>query len=124
MKYDDLLGVPFKWGGRDRRGMDCWGLVAECCRRAGTPIADPFGELSGPISEGEAMRVRMQEINAREVGGPAPGRILYCCQGKSSHVAYILEGGKAIHSVIGKGARVSPLRAFPRPRFFEVTERW
>lgn len=122
MKYEDLLAVPFKWGGRDKSGMDCWGVVVECCRRAGTPIADPFISLSGSISEDEAMRVRLKKINAREAGSPAVGRILYCTAGKLSHVGYIAERGKLVHAVEGKGVRVSPLACFPNARFFEVTD--
>ena len=33
--YDDLIGVPFVDGGRDKNGLDCWGLVKEAFRRQG-----------------------------------------------------------------------------------------
>ncbi|MCF0222950.1 MAG: C40 family peptidase, partial [Fibrobacter sp.] len=45
MKYDDLLNVPYKHGGRDLAGFDCYGLVIECSRRNGKPLRDFFKDL-------------------------------------------------------------------------------
>ena len=122
MKWDDLLNVPFKWGGRDKSGMDCWGLVVECCRRAGTPIADPFRELSASIPEEEAMRVRSEKINAREVAEPAEGRIVYCEREGASHAGYLVAKNRVLHEVTGKRAVLTPLAAFRDARFFEVVQ--
>ena len=27
MRFDDYVGLPWRIGGRDRRGLDCFGLV-------------------------------------------------------------------------------------------------
>ena len=123
MKWDDLLTVPFKWGGRDKGGMDCYGIVAECCRRAGTPIADPFAELSAPIPMEEAMRIRTRAINCREAQGPAEGRVVYAEMQGRSHVGYMVARDKVLHAVEGGFPRVTPLRAFRNPRFYEAAER-
>jgi hypothetical protein len=40
LKVEDLIGIPYKPHGRDSTGMDCYGLVLECCRRAGHPLND------------------------------------------------------------------------------------
>ena len=45
MKYDDLLNIPFKKFGRDKTGFDCYGVVMECCKRAGTPLRDLYGNI-------------------------------------------------------------------------------
>ena len=42
--YNDLLGAKYKPHGRGDGGYDCYGLVLECCRRAGTPIKDSNGK--------------------------------------------------------------------------------
>lgn len=41
--YEDMLGAPFKLGGRSlERGIDCFGLLQEYFRRAGHEVPDPF----------------------------------------------------------------------------------
>lgn len=41
MDWVDLLGVPFVMGGDDpKRGLDCWGMAREVCRRAGLLLGD------------------------------------------------------------------------------------
>ncbi|WP_427113002.1 C40 family peptidase [Megasphaera sueciensis] len=39
-KYDDLVGLPFRNGGRDGHGYDCWGLAVELFRRQGIVLKD------------------------------------------------------------------------------------
>lgn len=40
IEVKDLLGVPFVDGGRDMKGMDCWGLFVEVMRRFGYQVPD------------------------------------------------------------------------------------
>lgn len=41
IKYDDLIGAPFKYGARGEDGYyDCFGALYECYRRKGTPLPD------------------------------------------------------------------------------------
>ena len=44
MKLDtlDLLGKPFKWGGRGPKSYDCYGLAMECARRVGKRFPDQY----------------------------------------------------------------------------------
>ena len=120
MKYDDLLNVPFRWGGRDKSGMDCYGIVAECCKRAGTPISDPFRGLSASIPLEEAMRVRKQAINVIEADGPARGRIVFAELAGRSHVGYMVERDRVLHAIEGGKPRVTALLCFANPVFYEV----
>ena len=121
MKYDDLLSVPFKWGGRDMSGMDCYGIVVECCRRAGTPIKDPFMAITESVPPEEAMRIRKQSINLEEIEAPQVGGIVFGEWGGRSHVGYIVERGKVLHAIEGEKARVSPVGIFRKPVYFAVT---
>jgi cell wall-associated NlpC family hydrolase len=38
--YKDLLGIPFKRHGRDKNGMDCYGLVMEIQKRRGIALPE------------------------------------------------------------------------------------
>ena len=40
MKFDDLIGVPFRTHGRDTDGFDCYGLAIEVSRRYGNELPD------------------------------------------------------------------------------------
>ena len=41
IRYDDLIGVPFKNHGRDvKTGLDCYGLVMEVYRRFGIRLPE------------------------------------------------------------------------------------
>ena len=120
MKWDDLLDVPFRWGGRGMDGMDCYGIVAECCRRAGAPLADPFRELDASIPSEEAMRIRSQSVNVREADGPARGRIVFAELAGRSHVGYMVERDRVLHAIEGGKPRVTALLCFKNPVFYEV----
>ena len=37
------IGVRWKHQGRDRRGIDCGGLIAVCMRAVGRPVVEPIG---------------------------------------------------------------------------------
>jgi cell wall-associated NlpC family hydrolase len=45
--YVDLLGIPYKFNGRDLEGLDCWGLCLETCRRAGLDLPEYEAQGNG-----------------------------------------------------------------------------
>ena len=120
MKYDDLLGAKYKPHGRGDGGYDCYGLVLECCRRAGTPIADPFvNYVSLPV--GAEIPLLNDFNNIRETLAPKVGAIAECQTGANLHVAYIVAPGLALH-ITERGARVTHLRALNPIRYYEVVK--
>lgn len=119
MKYDDLLNIPFVKFGRDKNGYDCYGVVMECCRRAGTPLKDlyngivdlPPDQVNDYISEG---------LNVRPISTPKIGSIIETQYHGNVHVGYVVDRGLLLHATYNKGVQVSPLAVFKILGIYEV----
>ena len=48
INYANLLGIPFKSGGRDLNGLDCYGVVLQVYKLCGIDLPD-FGSISGEM---------------------------------------------------------------------------
>ena len=111
--YEDLLTVPFKLNGRDKNGMDCYGLCIELCKRQGVHLNDIVYETQ-KINENYN-----QNANVKTVKEPIEGGLLECLYGDELHVGYLLDKKTVLHMTY-EGFRVSPLKALKNPKFYEV----
>ena len=116
MRYDDLLGVPFKVHGRDKKGMDCYGLVLECLRREGKSLPDfVYQNDRQPSSEAPIYASRTgARISERAKGTVAE----YDVEGHL-HCGYMLDKENMLH-MTHSGVRVSPIGIFKGVTFYEV----
>lgn len=118
MRYDDLIGIPYKEHGRSKsEGFDCYGLCVEMCRRAGTPLADPYS-----ISSLESADVGdlIGGVNLARTDGPVVGGIVECEYGGFLHAGYVVSRTLMIHATTDKGVRVSPIAAMRAKAFYRV----
>lgn len=120
MRYEDLLNIPFKKFGRDRSGYDCYGLVMECCRRAGTPLRDLYGGIKD-LSADRVNDYISGGLNVRQIETPRPGSLVYSIYRGNVHVGFMVSGSLVIHAT-EKGVRVSPVAALRPIAFYEVTD--
>ena len=118
IKYDDLLTATYKPHGRGDGGFDCYGLVLECCRRAGTPLIDPFIQFEH-LPVGAELPYINDYNNIREIKAPRAGAIVECRTGENLHVAYMVSNTRALH-ITQTGARVTHVRALNPIRYYEV----
>ena len=116
--YNDLLGAKYKPHGRGDGGYDCYGLVLECCRRAGTPLKDPFQKYEHLPVGAELLYINDYN-NIKEINAPKTGAIAECKTGKNLHVAYMVTPQLALH-ITQKGCRVTYIRALYPIRYYEV----
>ena len=116
--YNDLLGAKYKPHGRGDGGFDCYGLVLECCKRAGTPLKDPFQKYEH-LPVGSEMLYINDYNNIKEINAPKTGAIAECKTGENLHVAYMVTPQLALH-ITQKGCRITHVRALNPIRYYEV----
>ena len=116
--YNDLLGAKYKPHGRGDGGYDCYGLVKECCRRAGTPLKDPFQKYEHLPVGSEFLYINDYN-NIKEINAPKIGAIAECKTGDNLHVAYMVTPQLALH-ITQKGCRVTHIRSLNPIRYYEV----
>ena len=106
----DLVGVPFRYGGRSREeGLGCWGLALEVLRRMGRSFQDPVVAVAQADDPEAAMRG--VESSWRDAAPPLrEGDLLVLRQplGPVPHVAVYLSDGRVIHSVLKAGVVTEP----------------
>jgi cell wall-associated NlpC family hydrolase len=81
-----MVGVPYRYGGRTPDGFDCSGLVFFSYSRAGITVP-------------RTSRDQLRASTPIKLGDAAPGDLLFFSEGsKSSHVAIYLGGGRFVHA--------------------------
>ncbi|MDY7537621.1 NlpC/P60 family protein [Undibacterium sp. RTI2.1] len=93
--FSDLIGTPFKTGGRGPDYFDCYGLVMEMAKRDGIELPD-FGTHSnqGVISALVGASLPQWE----EVSQKAGAVVLIRIGRYVSHVGYMINDDEMIHS--------------------------
>lgn len=110
--YNDLLGAPYEKYG------NCYGLLVECCRRAGTPLKNPFEKLHKMAAGAETPYIT--DLNVEEIPTPKAGAIVECLDGNNLHVGYLLTSTMVLHSTRKNGVRTTHIMALKPIKYYEV----
>lgn len=110
--WNDYVGVPYRDGGSDRSGCDCWGLVRMV-------LAERFGQdVPAPDTLGmDRAAMANAMLAAREaawepVADPSSGDVvLLRVEGQPSHVGIVTLPGWMLHALEGQSAVVESYRA-------------
>ena len=94
MRIDDLIGKPYRKGGRGPEDYDCAGLVVEVLRRRGIELAIP----ETPDAEADQLTAMRQILNAQweAIERARPGCLVFF-RGVPGHVAVMLNATRFIH---------------------------
>lgn len=98
-KYDDLVGLPFRDGGRGPDSYDCWGLVLELFRRRGIVLHDYC--CSSESTAGVARLMGQGRAEWRRLEAPEPGCLVAIRMldvGWANHCGMCLGEGRFIHA--------------------------
>jgi cell wall-associated NlpC family hydrolase len=103
------VGLPFKSLGRDRSGVDCWGIVYLVYQEAFRREVPRYGEYVDAYDFLEVSALIRGEIATRwhEVSPEACGDvILLRVNGQPCHVGIVVAQGKFLHSIEGSDSCV------------------
>jgi hypothetical protein len=103
VRYDDLLGIPYKPHGRGEDGLDCFGLILVISRRLGKPIPDVWYEKNDP-----ALMSLAERMGVHKAEGPAAGRIIEMDYFRRLHLGYAVDAEKMLHATFD-GVRVDAI---------------
>lgn len=121
--FDDLVGIPYKEAGRGLDGMDCWGLVIECCRRIGIPLDDTQGWTNQEIAQAQQegmpaddwIQFRFHEWQRVDVAERGCVVAFQNIDGAAVHIGFVVEFGHFLHMSKKMGAIRTRLSRFPFP---------
>jgi cell wall-associated NlpC family hydrolase len=109
--YSDLIGIPFVDGGRDKNGMDCWGLAKECFKRQGIMVKDY--DISAMATAKIDCELQVHETIWQKLPAPTLGCLVLInvsCQGFANHVGVYVGNTKFIHAYANTGVCLSSIK--------------
>jgi len=104
MNFNQYIGLPFKQKGRDRTGVDCWGLVYLFYKEQfGITLPDYLNEYDHVRDRRLGHLITEQtDIGWHKLDQPAPGDcIVLRLRGLPFHVGIVVDQRRMIHSQIG-----------------------
>lgn len=105
MDYIDLIGTPFKYGGRSLKdgGLDCYGVVVEMSRRNGQMM--PERQFSESLDMNHALMACQMDEWVECDRGPGAVILIRICK-VPCHVGFALDDYQFIHAWEGSGGVV------------------
>ena len=96
ISYSDYIGIPFKYGGRDRKNLDCYGLVMLLYKELkGIEVPD----VNSPeILEDIANLVSKEKTKWKECDIEEGAVLIFSIKGYGAHVGYVIGPDKMIHT--------------------------
>lgn len=98
----DYIGIPFADRGRDRNGLDCWGLVrlvlAEQFGKELPSLADNYDSANDDVCVSKLVNTQRPILKAQRISNPKPGDpVLLKIRGLLCHVGVYVGDGCMLH---------------------------
>ena len=95
---DGWMGVPYKWAGNDKNGIDCSGFVNQVYLH----VYKKQLERSAKDIINECEPIKKEELKEGDL-------VFFDISGANSHIGVFLENSKFIHASSSKGVMISDL---------------
>jgi lipoprotein Spr len=95
---DGWMGVPYKWAGNDKNGIDCSGFVNQVYLN----VYKKQLERSAKDIINECEEIKKEELKEGDL-------VFFDISGANSHIGVFLENSKFIHASSSKGVMISDL---------------
>ncbi|MBE1208102.1 C40 family peptidase [Aminobacter carboxidus] len=117
MNLDDFVGLPWLDRGRDRSGVDCWGLLAMVyAERFGIVLPsfrDDYMTAADGAAVAELIEGRRECWTEIPDGDEVPGdALLMSIGGRPRHIGVIIGGSRVLHIERGAGSIIENYRSF------------
>lgn len=117
MSYQEFLGVPFKFKGRDRRGVDCLGLVWAYLRYKGIHIPDTDGLPMKRDRQADYVKRAIDGLLkcCDSVESPQPNDIILMrLPGGYTHMGVMVDQDNMLHVLKDRPSGVEPVLKYRR----------
>jgi len=108
---DEYLGIPYIRYGRDKRGIDCIGLVIKWMEKEGIKLPD-FSNAIDDNSEDFKKWFHISSKNYIKVDDYTTGDIVIIIQDGKQHAGIVIDKSRFIHASIKHGVVVSYIYYF------------
>lgn len=118
ISINDLLGIPYKDHGRDKNGMDCYGLAIEVARRYGYKLNDVIYDDHDQSLSDEYKPT----LNVTPIDKPREGAVLEMTYGDELHIGVCISSREFIH-MTKSGCRINQIGAIKVRGIYGINSR-
>lgn len=110
----DLIGIPYKVHGRDKDGMDCYGVAIEVMKRIGKTLPDVFYAETSVAENAKTALLVKNGLPLRKIEYPSEGCLIDIALtgNATSHVGVYVGDGMFIHATKDVGVCLQKLSKY------------
>jgi cell wall-associated NlpC family hydrolase len=114
--FSDMIGVPYKDGGRDLSGFDCYGATIEAAKRRGKTLRDVRYKNHAP----ELADENAPTLNVEKIDAPEEDALIEMIFNGELHIGFCIDEKTFLHATKNQGVRISRIGVIPVKNFYRI----